>query len=283
MTDDALGRYLKACRARTSPEDAEVRSYGPRRVPGLRREEVAMLAGVSVDYYTRLEQGRERHPSASVLDALARAFALSDDEREHVFRLADTAAPTRVSRARTTADPALLELLDDWPMNPAIVITRVLDVLAVNALARELFGGLEVGQNLAERMFLHPDAHDLYPDWPAVAESTAANLRLAEGFAPDDARLREVVGHLSETSPEFRRLWERGEVRGKTSEAKRFSHPSVGAIDLTYQAFDVRTSPDQQLVVYRAAPGSASADALRLLGTVAATQREHGARTADAP
>lgn len=232
-----------------------------------------MLAGVSVDYYARLEQGRERHPSASVLDALARAFALTDDERAHAFRLAGAVAPQRVSRSRDVVHPEVLELMGDWAMNPAIVINRTLDVLARNAVADALFGGLHPGDNLVERIFLDSGAHTLYPDWPAVAESAVANLRLAEGFAPHDARFLELVADLRDASEEFAQLWARGQVRGKTSEAKRFRHPHIGELELTYQAFDVRAASTQQLIVYRAASDSPSARALMLLGSLAGQPR----------
>lgn len=229
-----------------------------------------MLAGVSVDYYTRLEQGREQHPSVSVLDALARAFMVSGDERAHLFRLAGTAVPQRVS-SREVVNPDLRQLVDDWPINPAIIINRTLDVLACNVIADALFGGLEPADNLVERIFLDPGARSLYPDWPEVAESAVGNLRLAEGFAPRDARLLELVADLQAGSEEFAELWARGDVRGKTSAAKRFRHPQVGDLDLTFQAFDVRGATAQQLIVYRAAPDSPSARSLSLLGSLLAT------------
>lgn len=271
MTTANLGAFLKACRDRTQPADVGVTSYGQRRVSGLRREEVSFVAGVSVDYYTRLEQGRERHPSPSVLDALARAFVWSDDERAHAFRLAGAALPSRVSASRDVVDPGLLRLLDDWPMNPAVIINQTLDVLACNAIATVLFAGLEPSENLVERIFLDVGARRLYPDWPDVAEAAVGSLRIAEGHAPRDARLLELVGDLRAVSPEFAEMWSRGQVRGKTSEAKRFRHPDVGVIELTYQAFDIRGAPSQQLIVYRAAPDSPSAESLMLLGSLAAS------------
>ncbi|AWB92275.1 helix-turn-helix transcriptional regulator [Aeromicrobium chenweiae] len=271
MTTATLGAFLKACRDRTQVADVGISSYGQRRVPGLRREEVSMVAGVSVDYYTRLEQGRERHPSPSVLDALARVFGWSDDERAHAFRLAGTAIPPRVSRSCDVVDPELLQLLDDWPMNPAIVVNRTLDVLACNAIARVLLIGLEPSENLVERIFLDIGTRSLYPDWRDVAEATVATLRMAEGFAPQDARLLELVGDLRAASPEFTAMWSGGRVRGKTGEAKRFRHPQVGIVELTYQTFDVRSAPSQQLIVYRAAADTPSAESLKLLGSLAAS------------
>jgi transcriptional regulator with XRE-family HTH domain len=271
MTTARLGPFLKVSRDRTQVSDVGIGSFGSRRVPGLRREEVAMVAGVSVDYYTRLEQGRERHPSPSVLDALARVFAWSADERAHAFRLAGTAMPPRVSKSRDVVDAGLLQLLEDWPMNPAVVVNQTLDVLACNTIAKVLFTGMEPFDNMVERIFLDAGARSLYPEWADVAEAAVATLRLAEGFTPRDARLLELADDLRSASPEFAALWSGGRVRGKTSEAKRFRHPQAGIVELTYQAFDVRSAPSQQLIVYRAEPDSPSAESLRLLGSLAAT------------
>jgi transcriptional regulator with XRE-family HTH domain len=263
-----LGEYLATRRARIGPAAVGLPSSGLRRVPGLRREEVALLGGVSVDYYVRLEQGRERRPSAQVLDALAAALQLTADERAHLFAVAGVQAPVRAA-VLDRVDPALRQLMDAWPDNPALVYNRANDVLAANSLAEVLFDG--ASRNLLEFVFGDPAARSLYADWSLVAANAVAGFRLSHGEAPDDPRLRAVLTGLLASSAEFRELWAAHEARAKSLERKRFQHPSVGALTLTMQTFDVRSAPGQQLVVYHAEPGSESAAALRLLGTLAAT------------
>jgi transcriptional regulator with XRE-family HTH domain len=276
MTHD-LGEYLRARRAATRPEDAGFPSGGRRRVAGLRREEVAVAAGMSADYYMRLEQGRERNPSPQVLDALGRVLGLDDDGRLHLFRLAGLApAPACGSASSERADPELLALLDSWPQHPALVLGRAYDVLAANTLGRALFASAAHRGNLARMLFLDPTARTLWMDWTAAAAATVAGLRLAEGQAPDDARLRAVVAELTEASPEFARLRATGDARSKRPMRKGFLHPEVGPLDLRASAFDVRAAPGQELVVYRAEAGSPSAEALALLGSLAATRTAAG-------
>jgi transcriptional regulator with XRE-family HTH domain len=271
MTSD-LGEYLRARRAATRPEDAGFPAGGRRRVAGLRREEVAVAAGMSADYYMRLEQGRETNPSPQVLDALGRVLGLDDDGRLHLFRLAGLApAPASGSASSERADPELLALLDSWPQHPALVLGRAYDVLAANTLGRALFASAAHRGNLARMLFLDPAARTLWMDWPAAAAATVAGLRLAEGAAPDDARLRAVVAELTEASPEFARLRTTGDARAKRPVRKGFLHPEVGPLDLRASAFDVRAAPGQELVVYRAEAGSPSAEALALLGSLAAS------------
>ncbi|MGW7072747.1 helix-turn-helix transcriptional regulator [Streptomyces sp. NPDC054855] len=274
MDDNHLGDFLRARRADLRPEAVGVASYGPRRVAGLRREEVAVLAGVNADYYTRLEQGRERNPSAQVIDALSRALHLDTEARAHLYRLAGATPNDRPSAHATEhVSPALRQLMDGYPNTPAFVMNRTLDLLAANALADALYAPFDRADNLARMTFLDPAGRSFYTDWDRAAQAAVANLREATGFEPDNPRLRELVRTLTEKNADFNRLWSAHTVRGKTQDAKHFLHPDVGPLTLTYQAFDVRDAPGQQLVIYHAEPGSPSAQSLDLLGSIHATRR----------
>ncbi|MBO0678501.1 helix-turn-helix domain-containing protein [Mycolicibacterium sp. S2-37] len=266
-----LGEYLRSRRAALSPADAGLSSVGVRRVPGLRREEVALLAGVSVDYYSRLEQGRERSPSAQVLGALSAALRLDDDGRGHLFRLAGHAPLAQRAQVSDRVDPALLRLMDAWPDNPALVYNRAYDVLAANPLASALFGQFGAVGNLMLLVFTDPRARGFYRDWSEIAADSTAGFRMAYSSAPDDPRIRAVLAELLDRSDEFREHWDRRDARRKSLAEKSFRHPQVGTFTLRMQTFDVRSAPGQELVVYDAEPGSPSADALTLLGTIAAT------------
>jgi transcriptional regulator with XRE-family HTH domain len=266
-----LGDYLRGRRAQVQPADAGLVSTGTRRVPGLRREEVAWLAGLSVDYYVRLEQGRERSPSASVLDALAAALRLDHDGHRHLFRLAGLAPRLEPPMTPDRVDPALLRLMAAWPDNPALVYNRAYDVLAANPLAQALFGDFGRGENLMLLAFGEPRAREFYVDWRDVAENAVAGFRLNYTAAPSDPRVQAVLAELLNTSADFRTLWGQHDARGKSLAAKVFQHPEVGVLELTMQTFDVRSAPGQELVVYDAEPDSPSADALKLLGSIAAT------------
>ncbi|WP_205669174.1 helix-turn-helix transcriptional regulator [Amycolatopsis suaedae] len=278
MTRSELGAYLKARRAQVSPEQLRLPSTGHRRVPGLRREEVAALTGVSVDYYVRLEQGRERTPSAQVVEALASALLLDDDGRLHLFRLAGLSPRARQSAVSDRVDPALLTLMAAWPDNPAVVYNRAYDVLASNPIADALFHDWAHSRNFMHVVFTDPAARTFYRDWPEVARNSVAGFRLGHGTAPDDPRIQQVLRELLDESPEFARLWAGHDARGKALAHKRFDHRDVGPLTLTMQTFDVRSSPGQELVVYHAEPASASSEALTLLGTLAATARQRGGR-----
>jgi transcriptional regulator with XRE-family HTH domain len=271
MADNGLGDYLRARRGEVPPSDVGLSADGLRRVSGLRREEVALLAGMSVDYYTRLEQGRERRPSPQVIDALSVVLQLSDDAREHLFRLAGLSPQERGS-VSARVDPALLDLLDMWPVNPAFVYNRAFDVLASNQIADAMFLRWTHSRNLMHVIFTEPDAKTFYCNWPAVAEDAVASFRHGFGLAPNDVRLRAVRDELLAASPEFAALWTRHDARRKSLQAKTFRHPEVGVMSLTMQTFDVRSTPGQELVVYHADPGSPSADALSLLCSWAATE-----------
>ncbi|WP_283612836.1 helix-turn-helix domain-containing protein [Mycolicibacterium poriferae] len=265
-----LGDYLRSRRAAVAPADVGLPGAGLRRVPGLRREEVALLAGVSVDYYTRLEQGRERSPSVQVLEALAASLRLDADGRRHLFGLAGLTPRPGGGPVSGTVDPSLLRLMQAWPDNPALVYNRAFDVLAANALAAALFGGFEAVGNLMLLVFTEPASRTFYADWPVVAVDAVAGFRMSYGTDPDDPRVREVLAQLLATSEEFRRLWARHDARRKSASVKRFHHPEVGSLTLTMQTFDVRSAPGQELVVYDAEPGGPDADALAILGSVAA-------------
>ena len=277
MAGTPLGEYLRARRAQVTPDEAGVTTYGPRRVPGLRREEVAMLAGISVDYYIRLEQGREDSPSTQVLDALSHALQLDDDARVHLYQVAGMTPSAVRAPAPERVDQELRRLMDMWPDNPALVLGRAYDILAGNDLAYALFDGFKQGPNLMLKIFLDPDARSFYPDWEQVALYTVAGFRLLQGRSPEDARIQQVVDELTENSPEFVSMWQRHEARAKRLSSKRFHHPEVGELTLQINAFDVRSSPGQELIVYHAQPGSRDAEALALLGTIAATRAQHAA------
>ncbi|PKV89950.1 helix-turn-helix domain-containing protein [Streptomyces sp. TLI_146] len=266
-----LSEFLRARRALVRPEDHGMPA-GKRRTPGLRREEAAVLAGVSTDYYVRLEQGRERNPSPQVQRALAAALLLEDEEAAHLRALIDPPQHGRPpAAAREYAGPHLVSLLDAWADTPALVYGRYLDLLAVNALGEALFSWLGNETSLITAMFLNPAAQDFYRDWAVVAQGCVAALRAANPD-PDDPRLQDLVGELCVRDRDFARMWARHEVRAKTASAKRFRHPLVGDLTLDFETFSVNSAPGQHLVVYRAEPGSAAEQSLALLGSLALTE-----------
>jgi transcriptional regulator with XRE-family HTH domain len=274
--ENLIGEYLRARRELVRPQDVGVPDFrGRRRVPGLRREEVAMLAGVSSDYYVRLEQGRDQHPSQQVLGALARALQLDGDAAAHLRCLANPPSRRRRRTARPEKVPAgILQLIDSWTQTPAYVQGRYMDVLAVNPLATALAPYYIKGKNLVRAAFLDPRVRDMYRDWEHVTETTVAGLRALIGPDLDDPRLNELVGELSVRSERFRQLWARHDARPKRRGTTRIDHPLVGPLELSYEKLPIPDTDRQTLGVYHAAPGSASAQALALLATTVTEQRE---------
>jgi transcriptional regulator with XRE-family HTH domain len=269
----ALGDYLRARRALVRPEDVGLRTSGRRRVPGLRREELAMLAGISPDYYLRLEQGRGHTPSAQVLDALANALKLDDPATAHLHAISRSSAPAGPDSPERAPHSVEL-LLASWPTTPAFVHGRRLDVLAANAAASALVPGvLTPGVNLVRAMFLDPSVRTLFDDWERVAASAVARLRGVVGADVDDPQLRTLVDELSGSSEDFRRLWERHDVGVVVLPTRTLHHPLVGRIDLLIETFSITSADGQLLVVDHAEPGSPSERALsrlsRLAGSVA--------------
>lgn len=256
--DNALGDFLKARRGRVAPSPADL-AHGRRRVAGLRRDELARLAGISEPYLTRLEQGVDQHPSPQVLQALARALELDADTSAYLFALA---APSPVRPSESDVAPDVHQLLDGWAGTPAYVRNRRFDVLAANKWARALAPMYEPGHNLARDMFLDPGARRLFPDWPQVAAQTAAALR-AEADARDPRTVR-LVAEL-EADDDFRELWARHDARPSRDELKRFAHPVVGDLALRRQALTVGGAEQQVIIVYQALPASPSAAALARL------------------
>ena len=269
--DNRLGEFLRARREMTRPEQLGLPVGAKRRVPGLRREEVAMLAGVSGDYYVRLEQGRDRHPSHQVLEALSRVLDLGPDGLQHAQRLAG-APPTsrRRSRPPERVAPGLRLLLDAMAV-PALVMNRHLDVLATNALARTLNPANVEGSNMVLSAFLDPRTHDYFPEWEQLAQDMVAGLRAAAGSDPDHPRLAELVTQLSERSAEFRTYWARYDVKAKTRGTKHMLHPAVGPLTLNYETLAPEGVGGQLLLAYCTEPSSPSSAALALLGSLAVT------------
>lgn len=285
--ENAIGEFLRARRARISPEAAGIPGgAGLRRVPGLRREEVAQLAGVSVDYYVRLERGRSPHVSDSVLHAVAAVLALDDVEREHLANLArarargaSAAAPGRPRPARPPRLPLhLRRLVDAMPGVPAVVLGRGMDVLGWNEVASAVFDlgrTAAVGGNAARYLFLVPESRALYRNWDAVADEVVAQLRLDVGRHPADPALASLVGELSAADSEFRRRWTSHDVRRKSRGVTVVAHPLVGELVLDYQALSPPTDPDLVLTAYTCVPGSPTDERLRLLTSGGRTTDRH--------
>ena len=272
--------FLSSRRAKITPEMARLPTYGGRRrVAGLRREEVALLAGVSVDYYTRLERGNLSGVSESVLDSLARALQLDEAERAHLFdlaRAANTSPRTRRRSAPRQVRPSLQRLLDSITTAPAWVRNGRMDFLAANrlgyALYSEVFADPVRPANNARYVFLDPRSQSFYSDWEQGANDLVAILRSEAGRDPYDRDLHDLIGELSTRSETFRTRWASHNVRFHRTGIKRLHHPVVGDLELTYEAMEFPADPGLTMFVYTAEPGSASEDALKLLASWAATQ-----------
>ena len=279
-TANPLGSFLRARRELVTPQQAGLPGVGVRRVPGLRREEVAMLAGISADYYLRLERGRDRHPSVQVLESIARVLQLDDDHFAHLMTLVAEVPRRRVRRPRRQSPPTgVLKLLDGLAQ-PAFVEDRYFDVLAVNRTATALAPGLVVGGNSLRDLFLDPATQALYPEWENVTECFVANLRQVVGTDVDDLRFIELTGELSLASPRFRQLWARHEVRGQRGTPLRFDHPQVGELTLNRERLSINGAEDLMLVVFHADAGSRDAEKLSLLASAAlpTSPQDHGSR-----
>ncbi|HXL88868.1 MAG TPA: helix-turn-helix transcriptional regulator [Streptosporangiaceae bacterium] len=275
-----IREFLATRRAKITPEQAGLMpGNGRRRVPGLRREEVAVLAGVSTEWYVRLEKGHISGVSDEVLGAVVRALQLDEAERLHLFDLARAAKPSRPSRRRTrqTVRPSVLRILESMTGTPAFVRNARLDVLAINPLGRALYSPVfddpARPANLARFCFLDPVSRDFYPGWDDVAHTTVALLRTEAGRDPYNRELTDLVGELATRSEQFRSRWAEHDVRLHQTGTKHFRHPVVGLLDVAFDALPLAAGEDQDLTMtcYTAEPGSPSDDALKLLASWAAT------------
>jgi transcriptional regulator with XRE-family HTH domain len=291
-----LREFLATRRARISPQQAGLPTLGHRRVPGLRREEVATLTGVSAEYYTRLERGNAGGVSDSVLESLARALQLDDAERVHLYNLVRASTPSaRAARRPSTARvrPAVQRLLDQMTEVPAFIQNGRLDMLAANTLARALYCDLYDGPAVDDRtgipnhgrfLFLDPRSADMYPNWTKAAGDTVTQLRAEAGRRPDDRDLSALVGELSSRSPQFAALWATHNVRWHTTGSKQFHHRVAGDLELDYEAMELAGNPGHTLITFTAPADSPAEQALAFLrswagGAALLTRPEQATRT----
>jgi transcriptional regulator with XRE-family HTH domain len=259
-----IGEYLRARRELLRPEDVGLPDSGRRRVPGLRREELATLAGISTDYYMRLEQGRDQHPSEPVVDGLARALQLDEEANDYLHALARPRSRPRAPHRRAEAAPTgIQQLLACWSHTPAYVLNRRLDVLVANPLARALSPAFTPGVNLLRAIFLDPRIREKR-DWDSITEDTAAGLRALVGPDVEDPDLAELVDELSVKSERFRSLWARHDVRSGAVGTGHFDHPEVGQLELWWEKLDI-PGAEQSVIVFYPEPGSPSEQALARL------------------
>ncbi|MFH8463292.1 helix-turn-helix transcriptional regulator [Streptomyces sp. NPDC017991] len=306
-TESDIREFLASRRAKITPQQAGLPAYGGnRRVPGLRREEVALLAGVSIDYYVRLERGHLAGASEGVLDSVANALQLDDAERAHLYDLARAAAKRparRTRRARGPLPDSVLRVLDAMTDSPAFIRNGRLDILAVNRLGRALYSPLyspryagkeqrihgakgEHTVNIARFQFLDPAGSDFFPDWEESVNTTVSLLRTEAGRAPGDSELTALIGELVTRSEEFRTAWAKHNVRLHHTGRKAFRHPAVGELTLDFDAMQLPAQPGLTLTAYSAAPHTPAHDALKLLAAWAATEEastpaEEGSATAE--
>jgi transcriptional regulator with XRE-family HTH domain len=278
-TSGDIREFLTARRARLTPTDVGLPDFGGRRrVPGLRREEVSLLAGISVEYYVRLERGNATGISDSVLDGISRALQLDQAEHDHLRHLMHAASQAasiprrRLAPRAKSVSPGTQRLLDAMTEVPAIIQNSRMDIVAANALGRALFSQMFLQErgpvNFARFLFLDPHGRSAYREWDDSAEQIVALLRAASARTPWDAELRELIEELAGKSPEFRELWGTHDVRIHVAGTKLFRHPDVGDLDLFYEAMQLPSDPGLQFVGFTAEPGSTSDDALRLLGSL---------------
>ncbi|HLU30059.1 MAG TPA: helix-turn-helix transcriptional regulator [Glycomyces sp.] len=265
-----IADFLRTRRARLTPDRAGLSDDGRvRRVPGLRRDEVARLAHMSTEYYTRLEQGRAGNPSPEVLDAVASALRLDDAERQHLLDLFERRRPRKAPPVAQRVRPSLLLTLQSLDGVPAFIFGRRTDVLAANRLAREVLTDFEAKpaaeRNLARYVLLDPQAPERMHEWERAASDTVAMLRFDAGRHPEDRRLSDLIGELTMRCPDFGRWWDEHHVMVRTHGVKRYRHPLVGDLEFHYEAFPAPGDPEQTMCVYNVEPGSATTEALRLL------------------
>jgi transcriptional regulator with XRE-family HTH domain len=283
-----LGEFLRSRRARLRPEDVGLVNYGSRRrVPGLRREELAQLAGVSVAYYTRLEQGQSQNASDAVLDAIARVLRLDDDERAHLYSLARQQPKAAQRRAKPERiRPNLRLMVESLGDAPALIVGRRCDVLAWNRMGHALLAGhLDFDAptrpadqpNLARLAFLDPHTRELYADWKRKIRDIVSHLRMIAGRHPGDPKLTELIGELTMTSPEFVALWSAHHVRDVAYSTRDYHHPLVGTLTLTDEVLLLPEDEGQKVLIYNAEPGTPSEAGLRLLADLIAEPARNGA------
>ncbi|CAM3641998.1 helix-turn-helix transcriptional regulator [Tsukamurella ocularis] len=265
VDENLLGEFLRARRERVDPATLGLRTMGVRRTPGLRREEVAAQAGISVEYLVRLERGRDRRPSPAVVAALADVLQLDADGASHLAQLAEL-PDGRGGEIVDEMSDVVRRLLDSWP-NPTIVTNSLLDLIGTNAAGAELHRGigLEGGDNMVRSLFLDPRSREVFLDYDTVAQESVGNLRALSGANPSNPRLMALVGELSVRSTHFAQLWGAGEVQAKTNGGKVIAHPDLGVVELEWSTLEVAAAPGQLIVAYQAQEGSASERTLAAL------------------